>query len=210
MPTTYFLYLAAVLSLLRPAAADDVVTITAAPTIPSAAPQFVSNDAFTSAVLNSTNFFRSEHNASWAVWNDTIASFAQSYLAGNDDCAFEHSGGPYGENIALGCREVTGCIDLWGNERALYDYDRPGFAHETGHFTQLVWKNSSSVGCGRRLCGERGWFLACEYWPRGNVMGRFEEQVNRQTNGTGSGSTRGSRPTLLWAALPAAWIALMS
>jgi len=202
MPTKLHSLLAVVL-LLRSAAAEDVVTITAAPTIPSAAPQFVSDDLFTSAVLNSTNFFRSEHNASWAVWNETTASFAEKYLADNHDCEFEHSGGPYGENIALGCTEVTGCVDLWGNERQLYDYNDPKFTKETGHFTQLVWKNSSSVGCGRRLCGEKGWFLACEYWPRGNVLGRFEEQVNRQTNGTGSGAAPGVRPTALWVMTPA-------
>jgi len=206
-PSSLALALAAALCLGSPAAAEDVVTVTAAPTIPSAAPQFVSDDVFASAVLNSTNFFRSEHNASWAVWNDTIASFAEKYLADNDGCTFEHSGGPYGENIALGCNDVAGCVDLWGNEREQYNYDRPDFAEGTGHFTQLVWKNTSSVGCGRRLCGTRAWFLACEYWPRGNVIGHFGDQVNRQINGTGSGAAGGARPAPLWMLVPALVVA---
>jgi hypothetical protein len=158
----------------------DVVTVTAAPSIPSTSPQFVDTELFTSAILNSTNFFRADHNATPAEWNSTIADFAADYLRGNDDCDFKHSGGPYGENIALGCTEVTGCVDLWGNERK--DYNKPEFSEETGHFTQLVWKNSTNVGCGRRLCGDKGWFLVCEYWPRGNVVGQFGDQVGRRVS----------------------------
>jgi len=176
----------------------ETVTVTAPPSIPSQAPQFVSTDAFTSAILNSTNFFRTEHNASWIEWNSTIARFAGSYLDdvqsgqgddnkdGVDDCKFAHSGGPYGENIAIGCSDATSCVDAWGNERKDYDFDHPDFSEATGHFTQLVWQNTTSVGCGRKLCGTQGWYLVCEYWPRGNVMGQFGEMVGRQTNGTGS------------------------
>jgi hypothetical protein len=57
---------------------------------------------------------------------------------------------------------------------------------ETGHFTQLVWKDTTSVGCGRTECNGRddggapGWYLVCEYWPHGNVIGAFEENVQEQ------------------------------
>lgn len=96
------------------------LSVTASPTIFSAVPQFTDNAAFTSAILNSTNTWRSQYNASDVSWNQTLAAFALSYLASfgpvaSDDgteCNFAHSGGPYGENIALGCTEVTGCVDL--------------------------------------------------------------------------------------------------
>lgn len=65
-----------------------------------------------------------------------------------------------------------------------YNYSSPGFSEQTGHFTQLVWKATTAVGCGSRLCGTRGWYLVCEYWPRGNVVGQFAEQVDPQVNGT--------------------------
>lgn len=103
------------------------------------------------------------------------------------ECDFSHSGGPFGENLALGCNEVTGCVELWGDEREQYDYDDPGFSEGAGHFTQLVWKNTTAVGCGSRLCGTRGWYLVCEYWPRGNIIGQFEEQVGRQVSDSGLG-----------------------
>ncbi|KAK3395042.1 CAP domain-containing protein [Podospora didyma] len=171
------------------------MTITVAPAIPSTAPQFVSDDAFTSAVLNSTNLFRTQHNATSVTYNETLAQYASDYLntgdSDNDDddaCPpFEHSGGPYGENLALGCSDVQGCVDMWGNERSMYNFDDPQFGMDTGHFTQLVWKNTTDVGCGRKLCGgNRGWYLVCEYWPRGNVIGQFPEEVGRQVTGVQS------------------------
>lgn len=98
------------------------VSVTVTPTVASTAPQFTDAALFTEAVLNSTNFFRDGFNASWVAWNDTIADFASSYLASMGDpaaapgdgseCEWAHSGGPYGENIALGCSSVTDCIDL--------------------------------------------------------------------------------------------------
>lgn len=176
------------LALLAAAApSPDTVTVTAAPSIPSTAPQFVDGATFTSAILNSTNFYRTEHNASWIRWNETLEDFASDYLDDmGDDCDFKHSGGPYGENLAIGCSDAEGCVEMWGDERADYDYKHPDFSEDTGHFTQLVWKDTTTVGCGRKLCGTSGWYLVCEYWPRGNVIGAFGDEVNKQVNGTGS------------------------
>lgn len=172
-------------------ASPKTVTITTAPPIPSSSPEFVTESLFTSAILNSTNFFRAEHNASAVTYNATLERFAQHYLdSDRRDCKLAHSGGPYGENLALGCSDAQGCVRLWAAERDEYDFRKPQFGEATGHFTQLVWKNTSAVGCGRRLCGAKGWYLACEYWPRGNVVGEFGEEVGKQVNGTGSAGVR--------------------
>lgn len=186
---------------LIPVALSKTVTITAAPSIPSKVPQYVSDKLFTSVILNSTNFFRSEHDAVPVTYNKTLQRFASRYLASNPSCHFAHSGGPYGENIALGYADVRSAVDAWGNERKEYDFSKPGFDHETGHFTQLVWKNTTAVGCGRKLCGTRGWFIACEYWPRGNILGKFDQQVGRQTNVAGIASIRPHLRTLMWVML---------
>jgi len=204
--TTLLLFLTSTFTTLVSASATKTENITSGPT-PSVSPEFADEKTFRAAILNSTNAYRAQHNASAVSWNETLEAFAVNYLdivvktspnsrrglnnnsninikdaeKGNDDtCKFAHSGGPYGENLALGCSNATSCVQMWGDERRLYDYDDPSFGHDTGHFTQLVWKSTTTVGCGRKLCGNhKGWYLVCEYWPRGNVIGAFDEEVGR-------------------------------
>lgn len=96
------------------------VIATVSPSIPSDAPQFRDNATFASALLNSTNFIRQEFNASALAWNQTLADFSSAYLwsmgplnfTNGTECNFSHSGGPYGENLALGCTEVAECVEL--------------------------------------------------------------------------------------------------
>ncbi|KAH6893326.1 CAP domain-containing protein [Thelonectria olida] len=166
-------------------AAADVTTVTVGPTIPSNEPEWKQDKSFTSAILNSTNFYREEHNATALKWNTTLEDFAADYLDSND-CEFEHSDGPYGENLAIGYPNATASVEAWGDERDDYNFKKGEFSEETGHFTQLVWKDTTTVGCGRRLCGDRGWYLVCEYWPRGNVIGEFKTEVqSEEDNGGG-------------------------
>ncbi len=98
-----------------------------------------------------------------------------------------NQGGPYGENLAAGYADGTAAVEGWGNERSEYDFDAQEFSKETGHFTQLVWKNTELLGCGRARCGGggqnagedevSGWYVVCEYYPPGNVQGAFGGNV---------------------------------
>ena len=76
-------------------------------------------------------------------------------------------------------------------ERENYNWNKPGFSESTGHFTQLVWSNTTTVGCGRTACnGDNntpGYYVVCEYYPAGNVEGDdnqfFVDNVKKQIKG---------------------------
>ncbi|KIX00183.1 uncharacterized protein Z518_10321 [Rhinocladiella mackenziei CBS 650.93] len=166
----------------------------AASTVPLS-PQYTSSLDFRTSVLNSTNFYRYEHSASYIYWNESLAEYAQSY---SEQCIWEHSHGVYGENLARGYTNVTAAVEAWGNEREDYDFDEndpTGFTEATGHFTQLVWKSTQSTGCGWTDCdgknGLDGVFLVCEYWPPGNIMGDdnrwFIDNVEPERSGGDNG-----------------------
>lgn len=60
----------------------------------------------------------------------------------------------YGENLAYGYGNVSAAVIAWGEERNMYNFGKPtGFTEETGHFTQLVWKSTTQVGCAAFNCG---------------------------------------------------------
>lgn len=73
-------------------------------------------------------------------------------------------------------------MNLWGRERVHYNWANPDFTMKTGHFSQLVWKGTKSVGCAWAEC-PFGFNVACEYFPRGNMLGSFPENVGPQTKG---------------------------
>lgn len=103
-----------------------------------------------------------------------------------------------GENIAQGFTNLSLAVDAWGDERDKYDFSNQGYAEATGHFTQLVWKATRTMGCGRKYCGsDQGWYVSCNYWPAGNVIlnGEFEaSQVQSQQNqGQGYSYANGSQ-----------------
>ncbi|KAK4616173.1 Cell wall protein PRY3 [Fulvia fulva] len=131
-------------------------------------------------VLNSTNYYRQLYHAEPLVWNDTMAAYAENYARG---CIWKHSGGPTGENLAASFSNSTLAIDTWAAEESKYNWKKAKFTHDTGHFTQLVWRNTTSVGCGLVACdndaegGVEGDYLVCEYWPPGNYKGDFKNNV---------------------------------
>lgn len=122
------------------------------------------------AALDSHNAARARYGAPPLVWSDTLAQFAHSV---SSTCKMEHSGGPYGENLAWGTNMDTCAhgVQLWMDEESLWS---PGmdFTHETGHFTQVVWAGSTQVGCAL-VCN----MVTCNYDPPGNVQTQFGDNI---------------------------------
>ena len=141
------------------------------------------------------NAVRSQTGIQGLVWSDDIADYAHkwaNHLAIENKCRMKHRPwtGPfaqrYGENLywASSIRWKTGkterqvitpdtVVASWENEKK--DYNYPDNTCKTGkscgHYTQVVWKNSTKLGCGMAFCPDNSQIWVCNYDPPGNYVG---------------------------------------
>uniref|UniRef100_H2YZD8 SCP domain-containing protein n=1 Tax=Ciona savignyi TaxID=51511 RepID=H2YZD8_CIOSA len=112
--------------------------------------------SFESDVIKAHNEYRANHNAAPLKQKDELTNVAQKWakhLASSGK--FGHSNHKdYGENIAMTSAK-----------------------NPTGHFTQVVWKNSTEIGIGVATDGKGTLFAVANYAPAGNFRGQFEENV---------------------------------
>lgn len=127
-------------------------------------------------ILDTHNIYRSDVDIENISWSEEVAVSAQAWaeqLAAN--CEFKHSSSDYGENIWAGTEGAfspTDVVTSWGSEIADYDYESNTCAvdKDCGHYTQIVWENTTKVGCGMATCdGLDIW--VCQYDPPGNFIG---------------------------------------
>ncbi|KAD2393155.1 hypothetical protein E3N88_40132 [Mikania micrantha] len=89
------------------------------------------------------------------------------------DCELIHSEGG-GENLAKGYITGMQAVQMWVDERPDYDYAKNECTAMCGHYTQVVWKNTTKVGCARRKCNNNeDWIVVCNYAPPGNYIGQY-------------------------------------
>lgn len=136
-------------------------------------------------ILTAHNRYRASHCAAPLTWSDELAAEAKRWVTtlASHGCAFDHNPSTrYGENLAYfapaGSVSEPEVADGWYREKSIYDFSRPGFSFEAGHFTQLVWAGSKRLGCASRRCGG-GEIWVCNYDPPGNMQGDFERNVAR-------------------------------
>jgi len=72
---------------------------------------------------------------------------------------------------AGGYASLADAVDAWYNEVKLYDFNNPGWNTATGHFTALVWKSTTKLGCAINAACSSWTTYVCQYGPPGNVIG---------------------------------------
>lgn len=177
--------------------------------------------SFKQEFLNTHNTYRAQHSTPALSLNSNMCQEAQTWanhlLRQN---TLMHSNTSDGENIyafsSSAPVKLTGreAVSTWYNEMKNYSWSRPGYSGNTGHFTQVLWKDSRELGVGMATDGKRA-FVVGQYRPAGNMNmpGYFEKNVlpkvtggrdipdsSSGTNvepGAGSGSNKGICCTLL-------------
>ena len=127
-------------------------------------------------MVTAHNQWRSKVGVGPVRWSNTLATYAQewaNYLAANNK--FQHrSNGKYGENLfwAQGKRwSPTEVVNSWGSEVKDYTYKSNKCNGVCGHYTQIVWRNTTEVGCAVARSGNQEVWV-CNYNPPGNYVGQ--------------------------------------
>lgn len=129
------------------------------------------------AIVNKHNEARAEVGVTQELkWSTTLETFAQNFING---CPGGHNPAAqnlYGENYAAGSvggYSVTDFVTAWYGEKPSYHGEAINNSnyHTFGHYTQMVWRNTTEIGCGYKVCGGMVQ-MVCNYNPPGNVLGQ--------------------------------------
>ena len=117
-------------------------------------------------------------------WDANLARDAQQWAdhlaaTGGFRHAPENAVAPQGENLWAGTRgafAVEAMVDAWVRERRYFkpgrfpDNSVTGKVADVDHYTQLMWRDSHSIGCAI-ASGAREDVLVCRYSQAGNYRG---------------------------------------
>ena len=110
-------------------------------------------------------------------WNDALAISAQNHadtLA--ESGTMTHSQSGYGENIYASFEQAdySDAVNVWFTENVYYNYASNSCTggQDCEHYTQLIWEETTEVGCGRATIGtQNSTVIVCQYNPPGNIAG---------------------------------------
>ncbi|CAI5523229.1 unnamed protein product [Closterium sp. Naga37s-1] len=138
--------------------------------------------------LDNQNAARAAVGAIPLVWNASLAAEAQAWATvltnSTNNCGLSHGGNPgEGQNLSgggpAGYYSNGAAVSWWVGEGDLYSYAvfsggcSTGSWADCGHYTQVIWNNTRTVGCGKASCGTKADVWACNYYPPGNYGGQL-------------------------------------
>jgi uncharacterized protein YkwD len=136
-------------------------------------------------ILERHNLYRNQVNVPQLVWSAKLEKDAQRWanhlasLGGNQLVHSQERGGA-GENLWLGTSGYFShnqMVDSWGEEKKYFksgnfpNVSSTGNWADVGHYTQMVWRNTTEVGCAIASAGGND-ILVCRYAPTGNYIGQ--------------------------------------
>ena len=129
------------------------------------------------AVVDTHNVWRDQVGVPPLTWSDELAEVAAGWakVLKKKGCRLQHSKLSYGENLFSGTSgyfDATYVVNEWGGEKKFYNYrqNKCKSGEMCGHYTQMVWRSTTKVGCAKIRCRDMDIWV-CEYDPPGNWVG---------------------------------------
>ncbi|XP_015943314.2 pathogenesis-related protein 1A-like [Arachis duranensis] len=129
--------------------------------------------------LEAHNTARAEVGVKPLKWDGRLESYAYLHLSQKTEhCIPFQSDGPYGENTVSGVkatgafRKLTGvqAVGVWVAQKQYYDEKSNScIGGYCGHYMQVVWRDTTHVGCARVQCDNGAYMVSCNYSPPGNL-----------------------------------------
>ncbi|OOQ57505.1 hypothetical protein BC343_14620 [Mucilaginibacter pedocola] len=135
------------------------------------------SEADAQKILEHHNAVRKEVGSPPLTWSKELAAIAQQWadhLAETN--SFQHSQTKYGENLFMGTASYYSNLsasESWYEEKKKYTYGKISMDNfsATGHYTQMVWKNTTQVGVGVAISAKGDRYVVANYSPSGNYIG---------------------------------------
>lgn len=139
-------------------------------------------------ILAHHNSSRAERGVGNLTWSVSLAAYAQqwaNYLAQHNKGNIKHrdnagqNGKDYGENIFWGSSAAAyppiEASYSWYSEKQYYKHRKISSSNyfKTGHYTQMVWKDTREMGAGMAICTNGAVIIVANYYPAGNVLGEL-------------------------------------
>ena len=135
-------------------------------------------------LLSLHNKARADVGVGPVTWSKKLALYAQEWAnhLATTNCKLQHRPNSgkwrreHGENLFMGTIGHYGVADAvksWESERRYYrgqTLTASNF-YESGHYTQVVWKNTKQIGCAKAEC-HGNVIIVCNYDPPGNILGQ--------------------------------------
>ena len=160
------------------------LTVVTAPVCAQAPAPTPSPASFSQEILDAHNRYRAAVGVPSLVWSDDLASAAQTWATTLDaNLQFQHDPAAQnqGENIWMGTTgaySLTQMVDSWAQEQQNFqngvfpNVSTTGNWWDVGHYSQIVWRSTTSVGCAGVGGSDGNYRLVCRYSPQGNVVGQ--------------------------------------
>ncbi|KAK8161055.1 CAP domain-containing protein [Phyllosticta citrichinensis] len=134
------------------------------------------------------NAHRANHTACSMYWDYSLEAEAKKAA---DTCVYAHTKSD-GQNMAeytvygtqLTADNMTTSAGTFSNMyysegqyfNGFYGLANPTTSQDTGHFTQMIWKDSYAVGCATTQCNSM-LLSFCNYYPGGNILTTYATNV---------------------------------